>query len=232
MPAYFLHSGILFGQARAAYERMVNVPSDLSFDRREAFAAVLFAAAALEAWIAELELHASEGWLALGTSGALAAWSYVMRELEPTRASIRVKFSLAKAILSGTPYDKGTRPYQDFHLLLSIRDALVHMKPERVSEGPADDQSHTEKLLRALESRGLCGPEEAGTKSSWLPRIATRAIARWACNVAADMVRSVAECLGSQIRDEVVVSMLIKPFERMPDTDAASEPKQKVEGLE
>ncbi|MGB2985248.1 MAG: hypothetical protein WBE26_05140, partial [Phycisphaerae bacterium] len=115
--------------------------------------------------------------------GSLAA---ALEEVESSRGSVKLKYLMAKTILSGRPYDKGRQPWQDFDLLFSIRDAIVHNKPQKMGQD-------THKIVAALASRGLCERETPTVKSSWLSRITTRSVARWACNVVRDMEASLRE---------------------------------------
>ena len=184
---YFLSSGVLYLVAKKAYDRTKSAPSGSARNQDDALTALLFSAATLEAFIEELALHAQSGMRLFPTASSLQALAQVLKEVEASRGSVRLKYLVAKVILSGSSYDKGTQPYQDFDLLFTIRDAIVHMKPERVTQEP-------HKIVAALSARGLCEPENHHVKSSWVHQITTRAVARWACNVVRDMVNSVREC--------------------------------------
>ena len=183
---YFLNSGVLYGIATCAYERTKTAPSDTTTNQDDALTAVLFAAATLEAFIMELTLSAEMGTKLSRVPSLVAPFASVLDEAESSRGSVRLKYLLAKAVLSGQPYEKGLQPYQDFDLLFTIRDAIVHYKPQKITQDP-------HKIVAALAARGLCEPEEPHVKSSWLHQITTRAVARWACNVVRDMVASLRE---------------------------------------
>jgi len=185
--SYFLSSGVLYMVAKKAYDRTKSAPSDSARNQDDALTALLFSAATLEAFIAELAFYAQSSMRFCPTPSPVQALASVLKEVEASRGSVRLKYLVAKAILSGDTYDKGTQPYQDFDLLFTIRDAIVHMKPERINQEP-------HKIVAALSARGLCDPEDPHAKSSWLHQITTRAVARWACNVVRDMVNSVREC--------------------------------------
>jgi hypothetical protein len=55
---YFLNSGILFRIAVSAYQRLESAPSDKAGGQNDALVAILFSAATLEAFVAELALMA------------------------------------------------------------------------------------------------------------------------------------------------------------------------------
>jgi len=129
----------------------------------------------------ELAFHADAGGKCFDRPPYLSALADILDKAEDSRGSVRLKFLLTKAILPGEPYDKGALPYQDFDRLFSLRNLIVHLKPEKIKPTPA-------KVADALAQKSLCEHEKPNVKSSWLDRIATRAVAKWTCNVVAKMV--------------------------------------------
>jgi len=180
---YFMSSGVLYRMATRAYQRTKAAPSHTTRGQDDALTALLFAAATLEAFIAELAHHAEAGTQLSRVLSPAASLSGVLDEAESSRGSVRLKYLMAKAILSGRPYEKGHAPYQEFDLLFTIRDAILHHKPEKITQDP-------HKIVAALAPRGLCEREEPHVKSNWLHQVTTRSVARWACNVVRDMVAS------------------------------------------
>lgn len=187
---YFLNSGILFSVAVSAFDRLKSAPADKTGGQNDALVAILFAAATLEAFVMELALMA-ESDSALFGHKPLQSVAAVLDEIEHSRGSVRLKFLLAKVILGGETYDKGARPYQDFDTLFAMRDAIIHMKPEKITGEP-------HKILRRLRAKDLCEDTEPGVTASWLGQISTRAVARWACNVVVEMVESLKACLPAE----------------------------------
>lgn len=184
---YFLNSGILFSIALSAYERLKSVPPDKTIGQNDALVAILFSAATLEAFVMELALMAKSDSALFGYK-PLQSLAALIDETEASRGSIRLKFLLAKIVLGGESYDKGSQPYQDFDTLFAMRDAIIHMKPEKITEEP-------HKILQRLRAKNLCEDPEPGVKASWLSQISTRTVARWACNVVVEMVKSLKACL-------------------------------------
>lgn len=180
---YFFNSRILFHLAKEAYGRSKGAPDDLSPGQYDAIAAILLSAATLESFIMEFALLADSGAESFGQFyPMLRKVADVIHEIEESRGSTRLKFILAKLIV-GSPFIKGAAPYQEFDFLLRLRDAVAHMKPEWVGLEPPN-------ILRGLQARKLCAEEEPNTRASWLYLGATRATARWSCNVVADIVAS------------------------------------------
>lgn len=183
-----MNSGVLYNMAKRAYERTKSAPSETAPNQDDTLTALLFSAATLEAFIMELAHNAETGVrLFTPAPSPVSTLARVLDEVESSRGSVRLKYLMAKAILSGESYDKGSKPYQDFELLFTIRDAIVHHKPEKITQ----EQPH--KIVAALAARGLCEREKPHVMSSWLSKITTRAVARWACNVVRDMVASIGE---------------------------------------
>ena len=210
MSGYFLNSNILFCQARAAYLRTKGAASEGAGKQDDALSAILFSAAALEAWIAELGLLTRR--TELPTSPALAALGQAIADIEDSRGSVRLKYHIAMTLLTGKGYDRGAQPYQDFNLLFSLRDALVHMKPEKMAE-PASERTRTERLVKQLSSVATCVPQEKpGILSSWLSRINTKSVARWACNTAKSVQESVREAARPHLGGVEAFSVLMGPF--------------------
>ena len=197
---YFLNSGILFGVAVSAYERTKSVLSDNAGGQNDALVAILFSAATLEAFVMELALLADGDSKLFGRTD-LQALADILDETESSRASIRLKFLLAKLILSGKPYEKGSLPYQDFETLFALRDAIVHLKPEKITGDP-------HKILQRLRAKDLCEPPEPHATGSWLGQVSTRSVARWACNVVVDMIQS----LHGYLRGNETVAPTISSF--------------------
>ncbi len=215
MNAYFIKSALLFNEATKAYVRTADAPAEGAGCQYDALGSIVFAAAALEAWIGEMARLASRSGVLTGTP-QLDAFSQVVKEAEESHGSVRLKYLAAKAILTGKPCDKGGRPYQDFKLLFKVRNALVHMKPEAMppteAEGSSIPPLVKELGLRAEVDMGTC------TRLSWMDRIATRSVARWACNAAPDMVHSIRLGLQNQAQSElseVILSTLAGSFARV-----------------
>lgn len=62
----------------------------------------------------------------------LAAWSDTWRMWERTAAPILTKYQVVLALAHRSPFRPGTAVYDDAHLLITLRNALVHAQPETV----------------------------------------------------------------------------------------------------
>ena len=177
-----MNASALHAIARHAYERIP--PADDDFDAP--IIAILFAAASMEAYIAEVAYH---GEMLSGFSEATTRFADVMEDAEAAHVQVRGKYLLAKAMLGGKPFDKGGRPFQDFEWLIRIRNDIVHRKPDVIRDEPG-------KVIKFMRGRGLCRPV-GDVQMGWLEEIATRAAARWACNTAVEMTDALFDMGGS-----------------------------------
>ena len=188
MPAWFINSGGLYRQAREASTRAsLGGPKAQS----EALIAVVFAFMTLEAFINELADFANEN----PPDSSLAAFGSLINDLNDSReASISMRFQFARWILSKEPFDKGGQPYQDFQLLIKLRNTIIHRPPNRALVGLAESSTDSLKFLETLRQKGLTR-EHHGATASFLAEISTPEMATWACDTTAAMVRSILEVL-------------------------------------
>jgi hypothetical protein len=63
---------------------------------------------------------------------SVQAFAAAMAEMEADRASVYLKFQLARWIFAGQGYRRGEEPYQSFRLLMTLRDEILHLELGRV----------------------------------------------------------------------------------------------------
>jgi hypothetical protein len=175
-------------------------PSERAPGQPEAIIAIVFSAMALEAFINEAADIAAFPVPSGNPAHPLSVVTFagIEEELKGSKnsySSIHTKFLVAKWVFAGESYNKGIFPYQDFHLLIALRNTLAHIeglditKTTLAGEVIAEQPSILEKLL---PKKILAAPT---TPDLWLPRIATLETARWACNTATAMYRSLVEVI-------------------------------------
>ncbi|EPI2807431.1 hypothetical protein ACS0KD_004401, partial [Vibrio vulnificus] len=108
------------------------------------------------------------------------------------KGSTQNKFELGKLILSGSGWERDKAPYQDFVLLLKVRNELVHRKSEyhedTLTKGagfPERTIKDHPKFFKDLESRKLC--DTSAVDGSWIDLIQTPAFSAWCCDTALSM---------------------------------------------
>lgn len=202
---------MLFGIARDAYERTRGETSDRVSGRGDAVVAVVFSAAALEAFINEVG-GIAEGLIQRFVThdpDSVKQYAALWKEVERLQKSISFEYLLASTAFSGQPYDKGTGPYQDFELLIKLRNALVSFEPDHVELTPGPP-----KIIKTLRSKNiLAEPQPGENGNSWITLIMTRAVARWACNTSANLVRSVLEFVPESVLKKVLLKETVIFFQ-------------------
>lgn len=198
-----ISAGELYNVARTAYERTKGASSDRAQHDRDPLIAVVFSVITLEAFINEVAQLAAREARRKGNPPSVAAFADLTDEIEESRGSLGLKFCVARHLFAGHPYDKGSQPYQDFDLLIDLRHALIHWKPREKFEpdGKGGLAVKPPDIVGRLRAKNILAELEAGQFIAW---ISTRAVARWACNTAAAMVRSIAEVIpDSPFKEEV-----------------------------
>jgi hypothetical protein len=107
--------------ARISYERSGRTSAD-------ALVAILFSAAAVEAFVNEFP----ELLFFLGRGiipPEMRALEQLLRVAEDQNASVTLKLQIIAASASGKALDKSRQPYQDYSLLIALRNKLVHLIP-------------------------------------------------------------------------------------------------------
>jgi hypothetical protein len=180
---------------------------------------IVFCATALEAFINECGRLAR----VVPTSERQAvvdAFATVMKELEEGRESLAVKYHLGLLVFKGTTWDEGKQPFQDFKLLIALRNELTHMKGDEwttpIEVGRRDpDRTANQypKFVRALYDRGVIAKPTKST--SWLEQISTPDVSVWACRVATEMAAEFfASVPDGYFKDKLSEHLLVLPAKR------------------
>ena len=184
-------TGHIHSLARQAYRRSLE---DEERDVRpdDALTAVILSVASLEALVNDLFDMA--GKLA-PRDHDLRRWSRLWPDLE--RLNVGLKYLIvAQAI--GEPFDKTRQPYQDFSLLVAVRNEILHYKSP-ATKMKLDKSGVTftyPKLVKRLVARKVIPkPRVSASLASLLEHVKSASVARWACNTAAKVARHVVDNL-------------------------------------
>ena len=158
--------------------------------------AIVLAAASTEAFINELAesvAFAAAGPEAAMLPAELLNFSSVLEEVESSRGSLTLKYLLAAQTLTGTSFDKSANPYQDFAVLVMLRNDLMHLKPRDkfVSDAPQGAVLEVPKYIVGLQQRGLARTPDSGVLMSWFNRLQTAHMAAWATKTSRDIILAV-----------------------------------------
>jgi hypothetical protein len=189
-------------RAQAAKTEQVNWTSDATI-------AIIFSAAATEGFInelAELVRGRKQNPNLFRIPPNVCAFADAWEEVESSHGSIRLKYLISSQILSGAAFDKGSNPFQDFDLLIKLRDDHMHLKSKDTELEKVGDTFVTKpkgKYIHALTDRGLAMQVEEGLSVSWLHRVQTAEMADWACQTALNIILKVLDMFpdGNHMED-------------------------------
>ena len=172
-----LQSSLLFAQRSAEIEAAHAGPSPGSAEHRYvSMYAVIAAAAFLEAVANEVLQDAKDGQgygLQLDSHNRAALAEYV--DHDDTRARTLEKFQMVLLLCRRQAFDKGASPYQEVHLVLQLRNELVHSRPKTAAWGDP------EKLRERLEGKFPLNPLMKGMGNPFFPdHCLGSGCARWA----------------------------------------------------
>ena len=157
----WITAGSVFSIAKDAFERTKAAAGERETGQKDALAAVAFSVAALEAFMNEAAVFSATA--QPDEPPSVRAFVGIMHELERSRLDLRTRFLLARAVFAGEPYNKGAQPYQDFDLLVRLRNAVVHLREldelEEIS-GPLESKRSIEGISRLRDGfiRCSCPP--------------------------------------------------------------------------
>jgi hypothetical protein len=148
---------------------------------------IVFSVVAVEAFLNEATEMALRFSDYAGEPQMVPVFAECMVDAEKSRASLESKFALANWVLVGKKLNKGALPYQDFALMVRLRDRLVHFKGNEGFDPKATAQEfHKDLIQRFGRNKNLLAEDmEPG---SWMHAIETKAIANWCCSTAASVV--------------------------------------------
>lgn len=147
-----------------------------------ATACILLSVTALEAYANELFLNRHEVFPDMRPAVMDRIWEQYERE------SIREKYEFALLLRDGDAFDRGAPTSQNFDVLIRLRNALTHFKPEWSDE--ADEHA---RLSRALEHRAVRSPFYQAHEPLFPRAWASHATARWAVRSALAFVEDFEE---------------------------------------
>ena len=212
MPIRYFHAGVLFGIAVDSARNIQAQPR--KGGQKAALVSIVFSVVALEAFMNEITGAAQDA-LAVASylnPPELSVFAHVMADAEDARSRLESKFTLAKWTLAGKNLERGAPPYQDFALLVRLRNDLVHFKAnDAFDQGTSAEEIHKD-LLRRFGAKHILAEDIEYSAGMWTYLIETKAVAEWSCRTAANMVR---ELCASAVQSSIspVCENVQKSFE-------------------
>jgi len=151
--------------------------------------AVVLAAMTTEAFVNELGYRLSALTRLTGAENQnLQNWINVgdrLEKLEQERSPVKSKYLRASNLLPGGALQQDGQPYQDFALLIDLRNALVHAKA----------QTKPPPYFEQFVNRGWTynASEDEIKLQGWMSQLQTPQVACWACRSAYDLVLNFVE---------------------------------------
>jgi hypothetical protein len=183
------NAGSLFAIARTACERSAE-------NNQDAVVAIVFAALAIEAFLADM-IEMAEVQIYMGsTSQPLKNFANLLDELERSHGQLALKVQIAALSLSSETFDKGRPPFQDFSLLIALRNQLVHIKPDVVEHSPESwvrPERRVSDLLQGLRQRSLISKNLDDSRVTWTVLVSTPNVANWAYSTARQMAQEIVD---------------------------------------
>jgi hypothetical protein len=168
--------------ARKAYERSKE-------ESWEASVSIMLSAMTLECYVNELS-HRVADYQKHESIGELKNLAFLLGEYEKNKNSLLSKIELIHFCLSGEKADKGSRHFQDITMLLKLRNALVHRKPEPTGNFIDDPDAvySMHPFTSFLVERGIIERPSEKMPPVWSYTISQPPVAAWAYNTVVDAI--------------------------------------------
>lgn len=187
VPIRIFETGVLFGVALDAARSIKASPR--AGGQHSALVSIVFSVVALEAFLNEVTELASDSkkYPPNLEPHSVSVFAEVMSDAERSHATLESKFTLANWILAGRRLDRGAQPYQDFALLIRLRNDLVHFKASDSFDQNATPEEIHKDLIARFKDKNILAENESSA-GSWTFLVQTKAVAEWSCKTAALMV--------------------------------------------
>jgi hypothetical protein len=166
----------------------------------DALIATVFAAFGAEAWLNELLWHVKTARkeVLIGRLQDLARLIGPARLEERTTGTV-AKYEVIGTLLAGSSWNRGRQPFQDFDLLLDVRNAIAHQRPETLLVDVYEDasgafsfrQEEIDKVARRLVERGVIAKPDKDVITSALALFQQPAVGRWAIATACAFIADI-----------------------------------------
>jgi len=149
----------------------------------------ILVAASLEAFINEFcrekidEVRSNDG---------EAYWLKGLEEIIDRKIEVRLKWQLVPQLLWQKAFDESKAPWQDFNVLINMRNSLLHYKMEYLPSGKVPKYlGHIQQLLTSKTQntdRPRTFIERIESSETWVDRICSLDVAKWAFNTGVSMI--------------------------------------------
>jgi hypothetical protein len=103
---------------------------------------------------------------------------------------------MVSSVLLGDPLDKDCQTYENFARLVGLRNALIHQKP--ITDPPTQKNAgNIQRMVAYFEQRKWTFTADGAYIASWMDKIMTPEIARWACRASSAIILNIVDRFGS-----------------------------------
>ncbi len=182
--SWVFDAGMLFNVACDHARRIQAPPREGG--QKPALVSIVFSVLTLEAFLNELAEFAYD--THIRKPEVVDVLAEFLMDAERSNASLETKFTVGNWILAGTRFKRGEQPFQDFALLLRLRNNLVHFKANaRFEDGVPKGKMHA-NLADKFRDKNILAENMKDDELSWSVLVQTKAVAEWSCRTAARMV--------------------------------------------
>lgn len=179
----------------------------------ESIVAIILAAAAIESYFNESIGFAQMIVKKESEKEKVETVASILNVLE--RAPTTAKIEMAHFVFTGKRLDKSQAPFMHYALLRTIRNHLVHKKPE-IFETVASKETEPHRFVKALADRGVIELPPPGFAPLWEKYVCVPQVAAWAHDVAVDMIKFIRNLYPSGIRGPAGVGLSAQVQVKLP----------------
>jgi len=190
-------------------------------EKYDALSSIILSAVGLECFVNEFAEHLRADQLHQN-SKALNDVEFALEAIERCHGSLRTKIDAISFYLMRARVNWGHAPFQDLAFLLSLRNKLVHRKPERFDydfEYPDRDYTPHDDVA-FLVSRKVISAPNSKNPPQWSAYVVCPETAQWAFNTVVDTIHWIVKLIPHG-NAEKVLQMLVRDLEHVqtPVTD-------------
>ena len=160
-------------------------------------------AASLEAFINDFCRHKIDE---IKWTDGEAYWLKGLEEIIDQKIEVRLKWQLVPQLLWQKAFDESQSPWQDFNVLIHLRNLLLHYKTEYLLPGKVPGPLGYIPHLLSSESQNTNKPhtltEALRESKTWVHRICNLEMARWAFNTGVRMIKKFLEFADQESKAE------------------------------
>ena len=187
--AQMWHSGNIINTAIQSYHKSVDEErkGHPYVSSGEPIISIVFSQMFLEAFINEI----IEGLPVFSDPDKFERLIYLRKIKEKINrmGGLKNKYQLVKFAFNNQYYDEGTPLFKDFILLITLRNHLVHLEPTKAEITKWYDPGFTDQL----QAKNILYKPEKRTILDFYHKLGTSRVARWACQTAIDVSKSLIE---------------------------------------